>query len=151
MSSSKKKVLLSDYNSVIDKNLKFSEEGVTLSVEESDVVVNPSWGSMIGKEVVINNIGEFPIREMIENKNTVVSRFDMHPDIKKDPYQVPEKRKKCKKEDYCLCILTNEAMCDPDLVEDVHKNNYLVGICDTIGEDLTSVGVKLLMTEPDLD
>lgn len=147
MSSDDRKVLLRDYDSVIEKNNKYPESKSTTSIEDSDVIVNPKWSSMMGKEVVISNVGDFPIQKLIGNKNRVISRFRISDDMDMDPYEIPTKRKKCKKEDYCIKILTKEAMSDINLVEDIHNNNYLIGISDTVDGDLTSVGMKLLSTE----
>lgn len=147
MNSDDRKVLLRDYDSVIEKNNKYPDSKSTTSIEDSDVIVNPKWSSMMGKEVVISNVGDFPIHKLIKNKNRVISRFKISDSIDKDPYEVPKERRKCKKKDYCIKILTKEAMSDMNLIEDVHNNNYLVGISDIVDGDLTSVGMKLLSTE----
>ena len=69
----------------------YLKEKLTCSSKASDILVNPVSSYIIGKTIIIN-LKSYPIsyiNELLDNKNTVISRFDIGDDrVIVDPYEL---------------------------------------------------------------
>lgn len=82
-------ILITGLDSIIES--LYLRDDLTSNSKKSDVLVNPVSSYVIGKTIIINLKG-YPrtrLDELIDNQNTVISRFDLNDDrVIVDPYEL---------------------------------------------------------------
>lgn len=146
MSAGKKRrrIFVKDYASLREAQELGEKVEMTSNLAEADVVVNPGYGQLGWKEVIINLPGEYPLYELLQNGNRVVSRFPIGYGIEVVPYRRVGKRERVKAEDYSCLILNKWILEDIKYSELVNSNRFLLGIDAEVEGHPTMVG-RLLM------
>ena len=140
--SSKRKILVNNYASLIEKIENYPECESTQSISEADILVNPKWGIFIGKEIVYNLPVSSPISDLMYMGNKVISRFRIGDPIEVIPFEDKES-KEVSPDEFSLKILSGDLMLYPEFAEEIDESDYLVGITPEIDGEVTLVGKKL--------
>lgn len=135
------KLLVVDYPSFIEQSVSNLES--TAAIYEADVIVNPTYGAVIGKTVIINLPIEVPI-EQLKDQNRIISRFPIADGIEVQPYSLPSDRHEVTSEEMSYLILSPDIVNDPRYIELVHYGKFLIGTSVEIDGELTAVGWLLL-------
>lgn len=139
------KVLVKDYASLLEVKLINSFEEVRRFID-ADIFINLPYGSVIGKMIIINLPVEVPLDQLLED-NVVVSRFRISDRIPIVSYNLPENRKSIPLEDYSCLILNKLMFTNMKYAKVVSENNFLVGVLETIDNDATLIGEKILLNK----
>lgn len=137
-------VLVADYASLMEYRLN-RESYMTNLISKADIIVNPSYGSVVNKLIVINLPVEVPLEQLMRF-NRIISRFPIGYGIEVEPLPIPEKRKTVELEDYSNLILNKHMLLDIDYAQAVDKGNFLIGTDSIIDGNITLVGYLLLRT-----
>jgi hypothetical protein len=137
-----KSILLENYSSFIEA-LLHKDYSVTYVSSNADTIVNPIGGHYLGKQIIINLPIEIPSEQLLRYCK-VYSRFPIGYGIPVIPFELPKDRIKIPKENYSLLILSPELMMDVRYSDLIHNNNFLIGINESIDDEATLVGYKIL-------
>lgn len=140
-----KKILITDYASFVESRF-FPNHDRTYKLYEANVVVNPQYGVIRNRLIVINLPIEVPLEQLIGN-NTVISRFPIGYGIPVVGYNVPEEREEVSKEDYSCLILNKHMLTDMSYLKKVSNQKFLLGISEVIEDQATLVGQIILSTK----
>lgn len=136
-----KKILVVDYPSFIEQSVCGLPS--TAAIYDADIIVNPSYGSVIGKTVIINLPISVPI-EQLKDHNKIISRFPISSDIEIQLFPMPENRCEVTADEVSCIILTKDLINDPRYIELVHYSKFLLGTSVECDGGLTAVGYVLL-------
>lgn len=140
-----RKILIDDYASLLESKL-FPEMEVTYKPYEANVIVNPKYGAIIGKTIIINLPVEVPLDQLMGN-NDIVSRFNTGYNIPIVPYAVPDDRKDVTVDEASCLILNKSMLLNQKYAKLVSRSKFLLGIVETIDGDATLVGERILSTK----
>ena len=135
-------ILVTDYASLKESKL-LPETNRTSKLFQADIVVNPCYGAICAKTVIINLPQDIPLEQLLPN-NDVVSRFPIGYGIPVIPYDMPESRKEISEDDISLLILNKSMLTDTDKLKYLKSNNFIVGIDETIDGEATLIGLEIL-------
>lgn len=141
--NSKRKILVTDYASLIEKRENYPDCESTQSISEADVLVNPKWGIFMDKEIVYNLPISSPITDLDTMGNKIVSRFMIGGSVEVVPFKETEP-KEVGPDKFSLKILNGDLMLDPEFAREIDESNYLIGITPEIDGQPTLVGKKLM-------
>jgi hypothetical protein len=136
-----RKVFVSDYASLMESKT-FPDAKRTFTTMDADIFVNPEYGAIYDKTVIVNLPVEIPL-EQLRSSNKVISRFPIGYDIPVIPYDVPEDKKCVKKSDYSCIILNPSMMTEMKYAKCVKDNDFLIGISETIDGEASLIGLKI--------
>lgn len=138
------KILVKDYASLMEHKIMRDESmEMTHLLYQADIIVNPSFSSVLNKTVIINLPIEVPLDKLMQY-NSIISRFPIGYGIEVAPYELPEGRKSKESKDYSLLILSKDLLTDLDYAEIVDDNDFLIGVDALIDGSITLVGYVLL-------
>lgn len=137
-------VLVTNYASLMEYRLH-DESKMTNIQSKADIVVNPSYGSLVGKIIIINLPVDVPI-DKLSQFNKIISRFPIGYGIEIKPYELPKDRKSIDLDDYSCLILNKDMLLDIDYAEAVESGNFLIGTDTIIDDEVTLAGYLLLRT-----
>lgn len=136
-----RKVFVSDYASLMESKT-FPDAKRTFTTMDADIFVNPEYGAIYDKTVIINLPVEIPL-EQLKNSNKIVSRFPIGHGIPVIPYDIPENRKVIDKKDYSCILLNPSMMTEMRFASLVKNNDFLIGISETIDGEASLIGLKI--------
>lgn len=118
----------------------------TNDYRESDIRINPKSSSLLNKLVVINLPPDKCVYQL-DQFNEILSRFPLKCDrYRLKPYSEKDIHKEVNNKISPL-ILTKDLMTNPDMVDEVLSNTFLLGTDIEVENYITIIGVKLLMNE----
>lgn len=113
------------------------------SSDEADIIINPRYGSIIGKHIIINLPVDIPL-EQLNKYNSITSRFYISPNIDIEPYSIPKNRGRVTINDASPLILTKELISNIDMMGHLNLDKFLIGINEDIDDNLTLIGYMIL-------
>jgi len=142
-----RKVFVSDYASLMESKT-FPDAKRTFTTMDADIFVNPEYGAIYDKTVIIYLPVEIPL-DQLKNSNKVISRFPIGYGVIVIPYDVPDERKKVKAENYSCLILNPSMMTELRFAQTVKDNDFLIGISETVDGEASLIGLKIGSAEID--
>lgn len=139
------KIFINNYAALIESEILNKE--VSISLLESDIVVNPSNKNLFNKIIVIDLPINLPLEQLIK-KNKIISRFPISSDyIELIPFELPKNREKVEDKDYSLLILSKDLINNPKYSKLINDNNFLIGINECIDGYSTLTGYLISRTK----
>jgi hypothetical protein len=141
MENKPKKILVVDYPSFIEQSVHNLE--CTAAIYDADIIVNPTYGSVIGRTIIVNLPISVPL-DQLKDHNKIISRFPISSDIEVQLFPLPTNRSEVTIDEMSCIILSKDIVNDPRYIELVHCSKFLVGTSEICDNAITAVGYILL-------
>jgi hypothetical protein len=142
-----RKIFISDYASLSESKLLPDTEK-TYNTVDADIFINPTYGAIYNKTIIINLPIEIPI-EQLKKFNQIVSRFPIGYGIPVIPYQFPSKQKLVKKPNFSCLILNPSMMSNIKYARLVRSNDFLIGVSETVDGGASLIGLEVYSNKID--